>query len=84
MSSCCLSFCDFYFVTDIENMLEPLNRKDGNSSLDKESTPCRASSKTSTAVKNVREHVFFGMHKNKTSSPQDEFNKLRELRTDDL
>ena len=35
-------------------------------------------------AKKVREHVFFGMHKNKTLSPQDELNTLRDLRTDDF
>ena len=44
----------------------------------------QASPEAGTAGKKVTEHVFYGMHKNKSISPQDELNKLRDSRTDDL
>ena len=68
----------------MNNDLKTLEHKEESTLRYRERVSGRALSETGTSGKKVSEHVFYGMHKSKSISPQDELNKLRDSRTDGL
>ena len=68
----------------MNDALKTYGRKEESTVFNWETVIGQASPEAGTAEKKVTEHVFYSMHKNKSISPQDELNELRDSRTDDL
>lgn len=62
----------------MNDALKTSGRKEEGTVFNWETVIGQASSEAGTAGKKVTEHVFYGMHKNKSMSPQDELNELRD------
>lgn len=68
----------------MNDVLKTPDCKEDGDILNRERVASRTLPETGTTGKKVNEHVFYGMNKDMGITPQDELNKLRDSRTDDL